>query len=294
VARRTNGWIVLARQIQDHWLWKDKEAYMIWNWLLMNANYDKSTILWKKKERTLDRGQLVTTLREIATRCFCDKDKVDRTLKVLESATMIATENTTSGRIITILNYKKFNDKGFTAETENATEPAKRMRHGCDTDATIRTIKQKNKTTTKQESFPSDEPTGTVDLFPVEVLPPEKKKEAPKTLGSFVWDAYQRAYQGRYQVPPIRNAKVNVLCSQLVKRLGMVDAVQVVGFYLTHNDRWYVQKGHALEYCVKDAEKLHMEWSRGSQITSLKAVTVERDQGNADAIRAYFAKQDEK
>lgn len=74
----------------------------------------------------------------------------------------------------------------------------------------------------------------------------------------------------------------------------MVDAVQVASFYLTHNDRWYVQKGHALEYCVKDAEKLHMEWQRGAQITSLKAVTLERDQGNADAIRAYFAKQEEK
>lgn len=80
--------------------------------------------------------------------------------------------------------------------------------------------------------------------------------------GAQVWLAYRTAFVARYGQPPVRNAKINALAKQLVKRLG-TDAPQVAGHYVRHNDRVYVRAAHALELLVRDAEKLHLDWRRG-------------------------------
>ena len=84
------------------------------------------------------------------------------------------------------------------------------------------------------------------------------------------WEAYSAAYFDRYGTQPVRNAKVNSMLCKLVDRLGD-EAPDVAAFYLTHNTRWYVEKGHSVDCLLNDAEKIRTEWATGNKVTGAKA-----------------------
>lgn len=81
-----------------------------------------------------------------------------------------------------------------------------------------------------------------------------------------VWSAYLASYLERYKVEPTRNAKVNSLVSQLVKRVGPEEAILLVQFYLSHNKQFYISKMHDLSACVLDAEALVTQRLRGKAV----------------------------
>lgn len=94
------------------------------------------------------------------------------------------------------------------------------------------------------------------------------------------WASYASAYQDRYHVEPVRNAKVNAQIAQFVSRIGVEEAPLVAAFYLTINKAFYVEKGHAVDILLKDAESLRMQWARGRGITRAEA-----QQADAKAAR---------
>lgn len=104
-----------------------------------------------------------------------------------------------------------------------------------------------------------------------------------KSLGSKIWDSYSQAFQNRYQVIPVRNAKTNSQCSQLASRLGE-DAHAVIAFYLTHNDQWYLKRQHDLGSLLQAAESIHSQWQRGQAVTSAQVRTFEKQSGNMDLL----------
>lgn len=105
--------------------------------------------------------------------------------------------------------------------------------------------------------------------------PPKRAPGKQMTQGSLTWEGYSRAYEERYTVPPVRNAKTNALCAQLSQRLGD-EAWDVARFYvLQHNDRLYLNARHALELLVRDAEKIRTDWKRGLALTSKDATNEE-------------------
>ncbi len=140
------------------------------------------------------------------------------------------------------------------------------------------TLSQRKKETTNKETT---------------LQPYQKNRKAVPSKSSAIWDSYSAAYKTRYKVEPKRNATVNAQAAHLLKRLGESDAVEVVRFYLSHNDRWYVRNGHALGLCLKDAEKLHMEWSSGKKITSATAITTENQDHNKTVIENYLRKSEQ-
>ncbi|NDE91615.1 MAG: hypothetical protein EB059_10885 [Alphaproteobacteria bacterium] len=93
------------------------------------------------------------------------------------------------------------------------------------------------------------------------------KAPSRSTEGSLIWEAYREAYRGRYGVDPVRNATTNTQCANLAKRLGAA-AVEVVKFYLTHNDGFYLKTQHPIGLCLNQAESLHTQWQRGVAVTS--------------------------
>jgi len=97
------------------------------------------------------------------------------------------------------------------------------------------------------------------------------------------WAAYATAYAGRYQVDPVRNAKVNKMVVNLVKRLGK-EAQHVAAFYLTHNGNYYVGKMHDFGPLLADAEKLRTEWATNTRMTATRARQIDGTQSNFDAV----------
>lgn len=108
-----------------------------------------------------------------------------------------------------------------------------------------------------------------------------RKKAESNPLNIATWDAYANAFFNRYGTEPVRNAKVNGQIANLVKRLGE-EAPHIAAFYVSHNKGWYVQKMHAVDYLLSDAESLRTQWATNTQMTESKARTADR-MGNVGA-----------
>lgn len=95
------------------------------------------------------------------------------------------------------------------------------------------------------------------------------KSTQNENLNREIWDAYKSSYEQRYGVEPTRNASINAKISQIGKRLG-ADAVEVIKFFVRHNESFYIKKAHSVGLCLSDAESLHTQWKTGNSITSTK------------------------
>lgn len=109
--------------------------------------------------------------------------------------------------------------------------------------------------------------------------------------GSIVWEAYSAAYETRYKVKPVRNAKTNTMCKQLAQRLGVDDASKTASFYVGHGNQWYVTKGHSLQCLLGDCEKIRTEMITGKRITATSARDEDLATSNKDAAKSFIEKQ---
>jgi hypothetical protein len=102
-------------------------------------------------------------------------------------------------------------------------------------------------------------------------------------LNKKIWESYRESYFQRYKVEPVRNASVNAKISQLGKRVGD-DALEIVKFYLQHNDGFYLKNLHSIGLCLKDCESLHTQWKRGRAITGSTIKSFEKDQSTRELL----------
>lgn len=94
---------------------------------------------------------------------------------------------------------------------------------------------------------------------------------------SLVWDTYVDHYRERWHTTPVRNQRANALIKQLVQRLGAAAAADVARFYVAHNDGFYLQKTHDLQFLIRDCETLHTQMQRGQHITRNDVKQAERE-----------------
>lgn len=108
--------------------------------------------------------------------------------------------------------------------------------------------------------------------------------DSTKSQNKRVNDAYCQSYFDRYKVQPVSNAKHNSAVAQLVKRLGVDDAISVVKFFLRHNESYYVRNTHTIGLCLKDCETLRTQMLKGVSITRGKMKHFEREQEHQDML----------
>jgi len=114
-----------------------------------------------------------------------------------------------------------------------------------------------------------------------------------------VWATYSQAYQQRYQVQPVRNAKVNKQIADLVKSIGG-DAAQVAAWFVSHSNSYYIQRGHSIGVLLADCEKLRTEWATGRTVSAQTARQLDKTSANAESlaiaqqlIRQRYSKQED-
>ena len=112
---------------------------------------------------------------------------------------------------------------------------------------------------------------------------PPKVIDESKELNRMIWNAYNDSYLERYRKEPVRNGMVNGQIMRLAQRLGAA-AVDVVKFYLHHDDSFYVKNCHALGLCLKDAESLHTQLQNGVAITARRVREFEKRQAVNDVL----------
>lgn len=99
------------------------------------------------------------------------------------------------------------------------------------------------------------------------------------------WEAYKGAYERRYGVPPIRNAKMNSLLSKLVDFLGADIAPLVAASYFESSDALYVRSKHCPDLLLRDAQRLHTEMQTGRRGTFAEAKEKDRQSKTGDSFR---------
>lgn len=114
----------------------------------------------------------------------------------------------------------------------------------------------------------SDSGSGSDSDLGSEELHPPVAAGSSKELRSEIWDRYSNAFFTRYKTEPVRNASVNSKIKLLAERLGD-EAKDVVEFYVTHNNAFYVRSTHSIGLCLQDAEGLRTQWATG-RMTSQK------------------------
>ncbi len=103
------------------------------------------------------------------------------------------------------------------------------------------------------------------------------------------WEAYSKAYLGKYGVAPVRNRSVNGQLAQFVGKLGAEESPLVAAFYLTHKNGFYVSAMHPVSLMLRDAEKLRTECVTGRQTTLTQGQQADKTQTNLNAFAPMIA-----
>ena len=108
-----DGWISLYRQIKESWIWKDKEPFdkrSAWIDLLLTVNYKDKKIPFENGFIEIEKGQTLTSIKQLAEKWKWSRHKVSDFLNRLEQDTMIIQVRDTRKTLISIVNYSKYQD----------------------------------------------------------------------------------------------------------------------------------------------------------------------------------------
>jgi DNA replication protein DnaD len=126
-----SGWIKLDREITSHWIFKDAWKFRNWIDLLTLVNHSEQKVNIKGTVLTCNRGETLCSLDTLSKRWNCDKSKVRRFLKLLESDSMIVLKSEQITTRLTICNYDTYQGERNADETE-----VKRKRNASETQMT--------------------------------------------------------------------------------------------------------------------------------------------------------------
>lgn len=117
---KTNtGWICIHRSLLEHWLWADKPFArgQAWIDLILMANHQQNSFMFGGSLVTVNRGECLTSVRQLSQRWGWSKDKLYRFLSALEKEGMIHKKSDSKRTLITLLNYGVYQDLLNTSET---------------------------------------------------------------------------------------------------------------------------------------------------------------------------------
>lgn len=88
--------------------YSDSHYVHLWLHILLKANHVDTEFLWNGSIITVKRGQFITGRNALVKETGINRSKVERILKVLEKERQIEQQTTNKFRLITVINYKKY------------------------------------------------------------------------------------------------------------------------------------------------------------------------------------------
>lgn len=105
------GWIKKHRRMMVHWLYEEERVfsrYEAFDYLLMMVNHQDNKTMMDGKLVSVERGQMITSVRKLCDRWKWSNTKVVQFLDALENDGMITKISDTKKTVITIENYGKY------------------------------------------------------------------------------------------------------------------------------------------------------------------------------------------
>ncbi len=103
-----SGWIKIHRILLKSPLFKSSESVHLWIYLLLEANFQPSKLLVGNKVIKINKGQVLTSRRNLEKEIGVNSSKIQRLLKLMEIEQQIEQQSFSNFRLITILNYDRY------------------------------------------------------------------------------------------------------------------------------------------------------------------------------------------
>nr|WP_216666611.1 helix-turn-helix domain-containing protein [Pseudomonas aeruginosa] len=218
-------------------------------WPLQGMSPAQKAVLISLADQANDQGVCWPAVDSIAMRCCLSKRAVQQAIKWLRGAGIVSVEER-QGRStmysVTPAAYappQEMHPSSICTPAANAPTPA---------DAAPRTVIE-----------PTREPSG--NLLPTRSGP--ATDEAMQEACRNVWAAYRAAYEARWSVQPVRNAKVNSQVKQLVAALGS-EAPAVAAFFVGLDDKFLVDSCHEFGLLLAKAGAYRTKWATAGSAPS--------------------------
>lgn len=101
-------WIKLYEKVEHSSIYQDSELVHLWVHLLIKSQKFEKTFPWNDGEVVLSPGQLLTGRKRLCNETGISESKIQRALNRFEKCHMIEQQITNKFRIITILNWDKY------------------------------------------------------------------------------------------------------------------------------------------------------------------------------------------
>lgn len=102
------------------------------------------------------------------------------------------------------------------------------------------------------------------------------------------WRGYSEAFYAKYKVEPQRNARVMGQLKKFVEFVGSADAPEILRFYLTCNDQWYVKNMHSVGIALSQAEKLAAGYRGARVFTTKEAQQIDSMQTSQNIVDDFY------
>ena len=130
----SRGWVKLWRKTQDSDMYKSlnsKQRDVMMN-ILMLANHKERTWEWQGELQTCKPGQFKTSLSSLQEVCADDVSiqNIRTAIKKLKQWDFLTNKSTKSGRVITVVNWGKYQENGDEGNKEDNKEVTKSQQRG--------------------------------------------------------------------------------------------------------------------------------------------------------------------
>ncbi|MEV1192083.1 helix-turn-helix domain-containing protein [Pseudomonas aeruginosa] len=233
-------------------------------WPLQGMSPAQKAVLISLADQANDQGVCWPAVDSIATRCCLSKRAVQQAIKWLRSVGIVSVEER-QGRStmysVTPAAYappqemhpsSKCTRAGNAPTPADAAPPPTQEMHPTPAASAPRTVIE-----------PTREPSG--NLLPTRSG--SATDEAMQEACRSVWAAYRAAYEARWSVQPVRNAKVNSQVKQLVAALGG-EAPAVAAFFVGLDDKLLVDSCHEFGLLLAKAGAYRTKWATAGSAPS--------------------------
>ena len=112
--KKDTGWIRLSRSILDSEIWRDDEPFdyrSAWIDLILMMNFEDKTFVTRHNAIIdIKRGSTFTSIQHLSDRWHWSRGKVRRYITLLKKLGMIEFCGTADGTLLTLVNYRKYQD----------------------------------------------------------------------------------------------------------------------------------------------------------------------------------------
>ena len=106
-----SGFILLNRDIINHWIFLDAEYFRSWANVILMCNFSDKTEMINHELRIVKRGSFFASYRKLGNNWNWGKNRVVKFFELLEKDHMIKTESEKAGTLVTVLNYDEYQGK---------------------------------------------------------------------------------------------------------------------------------------------------------------------------------------